>query len=680
MLLTDSGLELKAFDTALASLIGNDPAEAGAKLLVEASKHQHKRVEIWDWFYLLLRAPMKTAVRIEFIDTPGMIAERFIGDVEAAFDLSKDHKGPPPSDLLPTTVSPDVLKMLERAEALAGGRPIGEVAVTLAILECAGDDMTEFFTDVMDRDKDGLGKFKKKLSKLALPPPPPSAPDQGLFELVPPFKLRQAGFIPDGWKFCKRWREDMAAMGIKMGEKPTVTTRHLLYSILGNSSGSLAAALSNSGIEVKNLHAALTRELSKPGRKRSDDFALTKGSLFGSVVTVLTEAGQLAQEREAKGIGEIDVHRAFLAKQQHEVQRLLPKEGEVNLSAIADYMAEAQVDEEDPSPLQRFTVDQMREKINDTICGQTQAVEKIVPYIRKLRFGRRNKNRPAGVFLFLGPTGTGKTQLGKELARYVYGNPEEMLFFEMGQFKGEESMTIFVGAPPGYKGYGEGQLTNGLRDHPECVVLFDEIEKADVKVFDALLRFTDEGVISDPSGPMRDGRRCIIVLTSNAGQDWLRSHIAEHPEAREQPEIIGEQLYDAAMKDLKKNGFRPEALGRVDKRIVFYPFSMETCRKIIDRVLKSELTQFTEDNSVEVVVPDEVRSFLAKIVFDSAMDEGARAAPRAVTEYVVSPVIEMLVPYQERGESYPSTVKAVMLGKDGQRADGTSSIHWEIEG
>lgn len=228
---------------------------------MEAGKHQHKRVELWDWFYLLLKAPMKTAARIEFIETQGMKAENFIDDIEAAFDLDKEFKGPPPSDLLPETVSPAVLRMLDRAEALARDNErarISELEVTLALLECAGEDMSDFFADVMDREKDGLGRFKKMLAKRIQPPQ--SSSGKAIFEEAPAGKLRLELFSTDGRTFCKRWREDMAAMGIKT----KVTTRHLLYSILGNASGPLATALANFGVTVKNLHAALTRELTKP--------------------------------------------------------------------------------------------------------------------------------------------------------------------------------------------------------------------------------------------------------------------------------------------------------------------------------------------------------------------------------------------------------------------------------
>src|SRR5207248_9239326 len=114
-----------------------------------------------------------------------------------------------------------------------------------------------------------------------------------------------------------------------------------------------------------------------------------------------------------------------------------------------------------------------------------------------------------------------KTELAKTLAHAVYGSPENLIFLEMGQFNAPESMNIFVGAPPAYVGYGEGKLTNGLRDKPRAVVLFDEVEKAHARVLDALLRFLDEGRIDDPAGPVRDGSQCLVILTSNVGAQQL---------------------------------------------------------------------------------------------------------------------------------------------------------------
>jgi ATP-dependent Clp protease ATP-binding subunit ClpC len=193
------------------------------------------------------------------------------------------------------------------------------------------------------------------------------------------------------------------------------------------------------------------------------------------------------------------------------------------------------------------------------------------------------------------------------------------------------------------------------------------------------LRFADEGKISDPAGPVRDGRKCIIVLTSNAGQTWLRDHVKEYPESRENPEMLSDQLFEAAMRELAVKGFRPEFLGRVDERITFVPFSTATCRQIVDGVLKKELPQF-EDRGVMIEIPEEVRDILAKFTFDTAMDQGARGVPRAVNTYIISPAIDILSPLQERGDPLPTRLVAVALGKDGVSADGQCGISLEIEG
>ena len=200
---------------------------------------------------------------------------------------------------------------------------------------------------------------------------------------------------------------------------------------------------------------------------------------------------------------------------------------------------------------------------------------------------------------------------------------------------------MFIGAPPGYVGYGEGKLTNGLKDKPECVVLFDEIEKADTQVFDTLLRFADEGVISDPAGPVRNGRKCIIVMTTNAGQTWLRDHLRENPSAGDDPGTLTKDLFEAAMKELREERhFRPEFLGRVDERITFLPFTPGTCRKIVDSVLDRELETIRKLKEIAVDVPDEVRELLSRKVHERSVDEGARAAPRTINECIITPMID----------------------------------------
>ncbi len=674
MLLTEKGLNIHAFEPTLASLLGSDEGDLGGKILGEAGAHQRRRVEVRDWFYLLLKSPAKNAVRAEFDDSLGLNVARFVEDIESSYDADEASLGMPPSDLVPSAVAPEVLSMLEHADKLRrdhGCPDVSDLELTLAILVSGDETLHTVLEATLDPDrfdrlkKSVLRKIKERGGPAVIPA------DKEIFDADG--KLRFDLFSITGQQALKRWREDVAAIGIKT----KLTTRHLMYSILGNASGPLPVALSTYGFAAKDLHAILARELTRAGRKRNDEIQLHRDSLFAAVVCVLKHAQTLAQEREAAGIGEIDIHRAMLAKDPRELVRLLAKPEDLSLATLSEHLAETQEEEEEPTPLQRYTLQEMKDRINATIYGQESAVDRIAPWISRFRFGLPRGNRPAGVFLFLGPTGTGKTQLGKELARYVYGNEEEMLFIEMGQFKTKESMNMFIGSPPGYVGYGEGKLTNGLRDHPECVVLFDEIEKADTSVFDTLLRFADEGKISDPAGPVRDGRKCIIVMTTNAGQKWLREHVKEHPQARDNPESLADQLYRAAEEELAKAGYRPEFLGRVDERITFLPFSLPTCREIIDGVLKKELAVIKDLKGVTVDVPEEIRNVLAQFAFGKAMDEGARGAPRAVNQFIISPLIDLLSPFEERGEKLPRTVRGMLFGTPGDHEG--AKIEWEVE-
>lgn len=656
-ILSDNSFDLSAFSPELAELLGSGPGEEGCHLITVAAENGRSDVAPRDWLYCLVRNSGTIAHRY-FIQSTRKQADSFISSVESAYD-DEFMADLPAASLTTAHATAEVLPMLDRAQEIATTARlphIDEAALTLAILETADDELREMLT--LWSTEAGLNKMLSSLRRGLVPRDAESATlfdDRG--------EIQRSRFSVSGRRLLQRITDDVAGLGMK-----ALTTRNVLYTLLETDSGPLSLGLTVAGFDVrKEFHSLLARELKRAGQPKRSEFVLTKDTCLGPVLTLFEAAQQAARERGSEQIAEVDVHRAFAEKEYRELTRLVPVGRSLDDRAFIEYVRSLTSDEiEDDAQDEESAPQSAREieaGILSRLYGQNPAVSRVLPWIKRLRFGLPREGRPACVLLFVGPTGTGKTQLAKELARYVFGNEEHLLFLEMGQFKTEYSMTGLIGASPGYVGYGDGKLTNGLRDQPECVVLFDEIEKAHTQVFDVILRFADEGLISDPAGPVRDGRKCIIIMTTNAGQTWLRRELKQRPDLIHDPETLSREMFDAAMTELSDKGFRPEFLARVDERITFLPHSYQTCEKMIDSILEGEAAKLLKLKRITLDVRPEVRKHLAQECQSRVLEEGARVVPRIVNEEIISPMIDFLVDSDATDfDNQPVTVEVAMVG------------------
>jgi ATP-dependent Clp protease ATP-binding subunit ClpA len=634
-LLDDQRLHTELCEPRLAVALGASRNEEGSKLLAFAIELGHELVRLRDVLYCLVSGADSEANRA-LVRELGRKPRELIEGIESAFDA---EGGAPPIELKRASVDPQVVALFERVEAMTeaeGVELIPDLALTIALLELADAELSSML-DAWLGDG-GLAAVKRRLRAKWPPLPTGTLFDGG-------GRIDRSRLHPDGARFLERLAEDAKSLNV-----PRLTSRHVLYSLLGRDAAPLKLALDlRLGLDAKReLHARLARELVRRGQQRAESFAITRDTVTDSVRALLDYSLGVALDRGERKVTEADIAAAFVSKQPAELERLLDGGAKLDVVALRDYLRGFEA-EEGKLPLAALPIAEIDSALKKRVIGQDSAIGSVLPWIKRLRFGIPRDGRPAAVLLFLGPTGTGKTQLAKELARHVYGAEDRMIFVEMGQFQSKESMSGLIGAPPGYVGYGEGILTNGLAEKPECVVLFDEIEKAHVQVFDVLLRFADEGVISDPAGPVRDGSRCIIVMTTNAGQGWLRKELEQRPKRGEDPQALIPELFAAAMEELRQAKFRPEFLGRVDERICFVPFTLATCAKIVERVLDDERSKFKRIKNVTLDVHPKVLAFLAEMAFERSRDEGARGAPRAVNQHIVTPAIDALTRDDELG-------------------------------
>ena len=270
----------------------------------------------------------------------------------------------------------------------------------------------------------------------------------------------------------------------------------------------------------------------------------------------------------------------------------------------------------------------MEERLGERVVGQDQAVSKIARAIRMARAGLSDPNRPIGSFLFLGPTGVGKTELARALAEFLFDDERSMVRIDMSEYMEKHSVSRLIGAPPGYVGYEEGgQLTEVVRRRPYCVILLDEIEKAHADVFNLLLQVMDDGRLTDGQGRTVDFRNTILIMTSNVGSSYML-------ELEDAAEI--ERLAMGAL----RSAFRPEFLNRVDGILIFHRLDRQRIRAIVDIQIR-RVEPLLAQRELTLVLTDAAKDFLAESGFDPAY--GARPLKRAIREHVLEPLSEQLI-------------------------------------
>jgi ATP-dependent Clp protease ATP-binding subunit ClpC len=294
--------------------------------------------------------------------------------------------------------------------------------------------------------------------------------------------------------------------------------------------------------------------------------------------------------------------------------------------------------------------------LHERVVGQEPAVTAVAEAIRRARAGIKDPKRPVGSFIFLGPTGVGKTELARALAEYLFGEEDAMIRIDMSEFQESHTVSRLVGAPPGYVGYEEaGQLTEQVRRRPYSVVLFDEIEKAHPDVFNTLLQVLDDGRLTDAKGRTVNFENTVVIMTSNVGSQHLVSTRQFGFTSRDGVDF-GET--ERRAREALERAFRPEFLNRVDEIIVFQPLTKEDVLKIVD-IMLSRLNKHLESQRVQVEVTGAAREFLAEEGYDPKF--GGRPLARAIRRYVENPLSSRII----GGEFGPGDTVLVDRGEDG---------------
>ena len=298
-------------------------------------------------------------------------------------------------------------------------------------------------------------------------------------------------------------------------------------------------------------------------------------------------------------------------------------------------------------PVNRMTTEEsqrllnLEEILHKKVIGQEQAVEAVANAVRRARVGLKDPGKPIGSFIFVGPTGVGKTYLAKALAEALFGEEDAMIRIDMSEYMEKHSVSRLVGSPPGYVGYDEGgQLTEAIRRKPYSVVLFDEIEKAHPDVFNMLLQILDDGRLTDSKGKTVDFKNTVIIMTSNVGATSLkRQNVLGFATSVDVKKEEYERMKETITEELKRT-FRPEFLNRLDDTIVFHSLKEEQVKEIVD-IMISDLEKRLLKMEVNIKVTENTKDYIAKQGFDPVF--GARPLERTIRKMIEDQLAEEIL-------------------------------------
>jgi len=371
-------------------------------------------------------------------------------------------------------------------------------------------------------------------------------------------------------------------------------------------------------------------------KEREDELAALKIEKEEAVKNQAFEQAAALRDKEAAKREELENLRNQWKNQQSNERLVVTEEDIAHIVSSWTNVPVERLTQEDSLRLLN-----LEQELHNRVIGQDEAVNAVARAIRRARAGLKDPKRPIGSFIFLGPTGVGKTELAKALAETMFGSEDALIRIDMSEYMERHNVSRLVGAPPGYVGYDEGgQLTEKVRRHPYSVILFDEIEKAHPEVFNMLLQLMDDGILTDSFGRTVNFRNTVVIMTSNAGAETIRKQNTLGFATRESAVSGDYEVMKERLNTELKRMFRPEFLNRLDEIIVFRALDEAEIEAIVEVMLKDVSKRLKEFN-MEIVVNESVKKHLAKAGFDPMF--GARPLRRTIQRQIEDALSEELL-------------------------------------